>query len=127
MAAMVTSLSKTWVTAAAVALEQDEGVQSHPLAASDPSLIVQIMAGGLAYHLVVGPGVRLNIGCHETPTVTIRQSHAVATAVAEGIRSAREAFIAGDLRVEGDVEALMTLRPLLDHIDIAFASVRTAS
>jgi predicted lipid carrier protein YhbT len=123
---MVRTLSKEWVASAAEVLAGDANVQNHPGAACDPSVIVQIAAGDLAYHLVVGPGVRLQIGYHDKPTVTIRQSHAVAANVASGTRSAREAFIAGELRVDGDAEALMVLRPLLDHIDVALAGLRTA-
>jgi predicted lipid carrier protein YhbT len=114
---MVLSAMHEWVTTAADVLARDAGVQKHPVASATAGVVVQIVAGDLAYHLVVGPGVGLFHGRHDAPTVTIRQRGSVAAAVASGVRSAREAFVAGDLRVTGDVEQLMVLRPLLDHID----------
>jgi len=56
--------------------------------------------------------------------VTFTQDAAVAAAVARGERSARSAFILGEIRVGGDVSLLMDLGPALADLGDVFAPAR---
>lgn len=60
------------------------------------------------YHLVLGPeGDRAHPGAAAAPDVTFRLTAATAEAIRSGRRSAEEAFLAGDLDLDGDVTTLV--------------------
>lgn len=60
------------------------------------------------YHLVLGPdGDRAHAGAAPAPDVTFRLTAATAEAIRSGERSAEEAFLAGDLDLEGDATAIV--------------------
>jgi hypothetical protein len=78
-----------------------------------------------AYHLVLGTGpARARQGHADTPTITFRQGRATAAAIASGASSAQAAFMAGDLRLGGRVDLLLTHHGALTELDDVFADVR---
>jgi hypothetical protein len=63
-------------------------------------------------------------GRAEDPTVTFTQDRATAEAVTRGDLSAQGAFMAGHMRIRGDLRALVAQQDTLLHVDDVFASVR---
>lgn len=77
------------------------------------------------WHLVLDDGeVAVRPGPAEHADVSFTQDAAVASAVARGERSARSAFIVGDIQVGGDVSKLIELGPVLAGLGDVFAAVR---
>jgi hypothetical protein len=78
----------------------------------------------VTYHLTLDDcAIGVQPGTSEAPTVTFTQSRETAAAVASGRRSAQEAFMAGDIRVGGDVTALIEQRDALRAFDEVMAGV----
>ncbi|HSL58933.1 MAG TPA: SCP2 sterol-binding domain-containing protein [Acidimicrobiales bacterium] len=108
---------------------------SAPLAAATADLdlvIEQVVTGGpdgdVAFHLVLRGGeARAVAGRADAPTITFTQPWAVARAVARGEESAQGSFMSGDLRVGGDVAALIAHQGALAGLDDVFADVRAAT
>lgn len=112
-------LSPEWIAAldaaAAAAGEVVPGV----------TLTVQQIVGDVTYHVRIADGrVRVHEGRAPDADVTFRQDPAVAAAIARGERSAQAAFMAGELRVGGDLTALMTHQAAFAALDDVFAAVR---
>ena len=61
------------------------------------------------------------------PDVRLTSSRATAAAIASGQRAALDAFIAGDLRLGGDVRRLIDERAALEAMGDVFAAVREAT
>ncbi|NLV57043.1 MAG: SCP2 sterol-binding domain-containing protein [Acidimicrobiales bacterium] len=77
------------------------------------------------WHVVLDDGeVAIRPGPADDADVTFTQDAAVAAAVARGERSARSAFILGEIRVGGDVSLLMDLGPALADLGDVFAPAR---
>lgn len=84
--------------------------------------------GDRTYHLVLRDGdVRVVDGPAEAPTVTFTQPWSIARAVARGETSAQGAFMGGDLRVGGDVGALLAHQAAIARLDDVFADVRAST
>lgn len=82
-------------------------------------------SGEVAYRVVLDDGpTRVVAGRADDPTVTFTQSYDTARAVASGATSAQVAFMAGDLRLGGRVDQLLTHHAALSGIDDVFADVR---
>jgi SCP-2 sterol transfer family len=82
-------------------------------------------AGEVAYAATVGDGtVVIRVGRAERPDVTFSEDWATAAAIARGALSAQEAFMAGRLRVAGDMAALLRHGPALGRLADAFAEVQ---
>ena len=78
----------------------------------------------IAYHLTLADrSIGVQAGASDAPTVTFTQSRETAAAVASGRRSAQEAFMAGDIRVGGDVTALIQQREAFRAFDEVMAGV----
>jgi putative sterol carrier protein len=98
--------------------------------AADESLTVQQVvaeAGGepVRWALRVGGGrVAVEPGGVAEPDVTLTTDRATATALARGELAITDAFMAGRLRVAGDLRTLMRAGGVLGALDEAFASVR---
>lgn len=71
-----------------------------------------------------GGKVRVTAGRAETPDLTFTQDHATAVAIHRGELSAQAAFVAGRLRVEGDVQAAAAQAGALAALDDIFGGVR---
>jgi predicted lipid carrier protein YhbT len=77
------------------------------------------------YHLVVADGrIAVRRGPAEDAQVSFRQDLVTAWAIASGRASAQRAFMAGHLRVGGDLNALVANRDVFTALDQATASVR---
>lgn len=92
--------------------------------ADAPRVVVQtvVTADGdtpeVAYHLVLeGSTVAVRRGRADQPTATFTQDRRTAEDVASGRRRAQEAFMAGDVQVTGDVNALIEHRDALAVFD----------
>jgi putative sterol carrier protein len=98
--------------------------------AADASLTVQQVvaeAGGepVRWALRVGGGrVAVEPGGVAEPDVTLTTDRATATALARGELAITDAFMAGRLRVAGDLRTLMRAGGVLGALDEAFAAVR---
>jgi hypothetical protein len=117
-------LSDEWLTAVASAARR---VTVDP--PSSEKLVVQTVitdVGGpeFAYHLeLAGSTLDVQPGRSDSATVTFTQTRDTARAVASGDRSAQEAFMAGDIRVGGDVTALIQRRDSFRAFDEVMTGV----
>jgi putative sterol carrier protein len=117
-------LSVQWIAEAAEAVARHPGVQAQ----SSQPLVIEVITGDVAYHVVAANGrVELVGGRTTHPDVVFTQSVQVARAVARGETRAQEAFVTGALRISGRADALVAARPLLEAIDAALAPVRAAT
>lgn len=87
-------------------------VSSAPPPSIDDRIVLQTEVSGLGetrvYQIAIGPGsCHVVSGEQEPPTVTFRQTRAIAVAIAEGRTSSHEAFMLGQLQVSGDTRALI--------------------
>ena len=81
--------------------------------------------GDVVYHVVLGTGgATIRAGGVAQPDVTFRQSYATAAAVAQGTRSAKEAFLAGEVRVGGNVTRLIGRDHAFTALERALATLR---
>jgi putative sterol carrier protein len=84
--------------------------------------------GEVAYSIRVGDGVvRVEAGRAGTADVTFTQPVAVARAIARGELSAQAAFLAGDLRVGGDLGTVLEGSRALAALADVFAPARAAT
>lgn len=95
-----------------------------------PRVVVQTVITGddgepeVAYHLVLdGSTVAVHRGRADRPTVTFTQHRRTAEAIASGRRGAQAAFMAGDVRLTGDVTALIEHRDALAAFDEVMRAV----
>ena len=68
--------------------------------------------------------VAVEAGGVRDPDVTLTADKATATALARGDLAVTDAFMAGRLRIAGDLRALLRAGGVLGTVDAAFASVR---
>jgi putative sterol carrier protein len=73
---------------------------------------------------VAGGRVAVEVGGVADPDVTLTTDRATATALARGELAVTDAFMAGRLRVAGDLRSLLRAGGALGAVDAAFASVR---
>ena len=80
----------------------------------------------MAYHLEVHDGdVRLEPGVAPQPTVTFIQDWDTASAIGKGELSAQGAFMAGRIRVRGDLPKLVECRDVFGDLDDVLADLRS--
>ena len=127
---MARYLSPEWIDAVAAAAEASSDLRE---AAEGVHLTVQQRVtggpdGDVEFHLVLDDGkVAVRAGVAPAPDVTFVQDHDTAVAVATGRLAAQEAFMAGRLRVGGDVQRLMREKAALVGLDRVLADVRAAT
>jgi hypothetical protein len=126
---MVDYLSPAWFEAADAALSADPRLAE---ATGGVHLVLQQSvddpAPGVTWHIRIDDGsVHLVPGLAEDATVTFRCDRATAEAVHEGRTSAQAAFMAGHLRVGGDVGALLAHQELLSRLNDVLAHLRAAA
>jgi hypothetical protein len=123
-------LSDEWVAALDAAAQQSSALRT---ATSGAHLVVQHVVTGtpdgeVSYYVVIDDGVvRFRPGAADEPTVTFRQDHATAVAVAKGELSAQAAFLNGTMAVRGDLTTLATHGNALTGVDGALDAVRAAT
>jgi hypothetical protein len=84
--------------------------------------------GEVAYAVRVADGcVRVEPGRAADAVVTFTQLRSVAAAIARGERSAQSAFLAGDLRVGGDLAAVLEGSRALAALADVFAPARATT
>jgi len=121
-------LSDEWIAAldqAAGTLGDDGDDDSGAAPVVIQHVVVDGPEGVRRYHLVVtGTRVAVREGQAEHPTLTFTEDYATAVAVSDSRISAQAAFMAGRLRVGGDLDALATVTPVLTKFGAAIRSVR---
>jgi hypothetical protein len=81
--------------------------------------------GSVVYHLAVDSGrIRASSGPAPDPTVRFTQSYDTAKSIAAGGSSAQVAFMRGDLKVAGNVAALIDGVPVFEELDRVLGPVR---
>lgn len=120
---MPTFASDEWIALLDEAARDDDGIRS---ATTDAAITIeQVLTDGASWHMVIDHGdVRVRAGRATASTVTFTQDRATAAAIARGDDSAQAAFLRGDLRVGGDIGALVAAAAVLDRLGDVFAAVR---
>ncbi|MEM7142165.1 MAG: SCP2 sterol-binding domain-containing protein [Actinomycetota bacterium] len=81
--------------------------------------IEQRITDTATWHLIVADGTATaDVGPIDDPDVTITVAATTATEIARGERSAQRAFLDGDLRIGGDVDALLRHRDVLSALAV---------
>lgn len=81
--------------------------------------------GEVTYHLRLSPtGSSAASGRAADPTVTFTQTYETAMAIATGASGAQAAFMGGDLRIGGQVDALVRNQPVFAGLDDLLAPLR---
>jgi predicted lipid carrier protein YhbT len=121
-------LSDEWVAALDAALTRDPELADR---VADARLVVQYVveaddaAPARCYHLAIADGaVRARSGPAPDPSVVFTTDRVTAAAIAAGRERAQVAFMAGRLRLGGDVTALLVNRELLARLDDLTGTVR---
>jgi len=82
--------------------------------------------GDVAYHVDVHDGaVRIAAGVAADATVTFIQDWDTASAIGKGELSAQGAFMAGRIRVRGDLPRLVSAGDVFGHLDDVLADLRS--
>lgn len=119
---MVRYLSDEWLVEAAAALE------GAPALSSSVTVGYRVEGGpdgDRRYRIASRPdGLVLEPG-DDDADVTLIQPWETACAVARGTRSAQRAFLDGDVRIAGDVRAVLGLAPELASIEDRLAGLRS--
>jgi putative sterol carrier protein len=123
-------LSPAWLSALQDAADASSTL---PGATAGMHLVVQqVVTGGpdgdVAYHVIVDDGrTTVRAGRADDPTITFTQDRDTARAVSRGELSAQGAFMAGRIRIRGDLPALVAQQDALLRVDDIFASVRATT
>jgi putative sterol carrier protein len=119
-------LSPAWFDAADAAVRADAGLAD---AGRGIHLVLQQTVDdpdpGTTWHIRIDDGaVSLVVGAADDATVTFHCDRATALDVHQGRTSAQAAFMAGNLRVGGDVGALLAHQELLAGLTDVLAPLR---
>jgi len=121
-------LSREWLEAAQWAIDANTSVRE---AVSGADFVVQhVVTGGsdgdVTYHVRVGvDGVRICAGEAPDPTVVFTEDYDTAAAIGRGELSAQAAFMAGRIRVRGDLPRLVEQNSAFSDIEDALAGLRS--
>jgi putative sterol carrier protein len=121
-------LSREWLDAAQRAIDASASLRD---AASGAEFVVQhVVTGGskgdVLYHVRVGQdGVRVCNGEAPDPTVVFTEDYSTAAAIGRGEISAQAAFMAGRIRVRGDLPRLVEQSGAFSEIEDALAELRS--
>ena len=124
MRCMARFLSPAWLDDLAAAAAGAAGPDDEPFT------LQQVVLGDpdVAWAVTVGAGkVAVEVGRHDSATVTFTQDAATAAAIHRGELSAQAAFMTGRLRVGGDVRVLLERQGALADLDDVFGPVRRAT
>jgi hypothetical protein len=121
--------SDPWFDEAAARLAGDEELAG--LSRGVHLVVEQTVTDGpvsTVWHIRVADGeVELRRGPADDPTVTFSCDAATADAIRQGTTSTQSVFMAGDLRVGGDVGALLRHQELLGSLAVALGPLRTGA
>jgi hypothetical protein len=121
-------LSPQWLDAAQRAIDANTSVRE---ATAHADFVVQhVVTGGsggdVTYHVLAGDGrVRICLGEAPDPTVVFTEDYSTAAAIGRGELSAQAAFMAGRIRVHGDLRRLVQQSGAFDEIEDALAGLRS--
>jgi putative sterol carrier protein len=125
---MARFLSDEWIAALDAAATAAQDVPDAPGDDIEVAQVVEHPDGEVAYRFCLEGGrLRIRPGRGDRPTVTLRQDLATATDIARGERSAQQAFMAGEIRIGGDLDALIEAQGALTAYDAALEPVRSAT
>lgn len=117
-------LSDDWLNALDAAARARPRPEDDPLA-SVRLTIDQVVLGGPTWRLSIDHGsLSVQVDPDGEPDVRLTSDRETAKAIASGERPALDAFISGDLRLGGDVRALLDNRGALESVGDLFAGVR---
>lgn len=123
---MIPYLSEEWFEAAGAAIASS--IELRAASAGVQLTLQQSVIDGeetLVWHVHFADGVvGLHRGATPSPTVTFSCDRATAEAVRNGEHSAQSAFMAGNLRIGGDVRLLLDNSELLSSLHDALAPLR---
>lgn len=92
------------------------------------TVVIEQHVDDVAYQVSIGSdGCGAMLGTGLTPTVVYRQTRDTAVAIARQERTAHEAFMLGDLVVEGDPNALAEALPALEWLGATIAPLQEAT
>ena len=127
-------LSDEWITAFDDVVQHHEGLRA---ATADHHLVIQF---SVAPSVVDGPGDTVDYavvldhgdnhvvaGTHPAPDITLRTDRRTAAAIAGHHESAQSAFMAGRLRLGGDIRVLIANQQVLAGIDDCAAGLRSVT
>lgn len=118
-------LSDEWIEALDAAARDHVGLRA---AARGADLVLQQTitdADRTTYRIELRDGdVRVRSGSVDAPTVSLSTDRSTAAAIARGEASAQVAFMNGNLRLGGNITALLDHHELLAGLDDVFADVR---
>jgi putative sterol carrier protein len=118
-------LSDEWIAALDLAAEH---VEVDPTLSLVLQQVVDDPDGTVTYHVIFDGGrVRVRPGPAPEPTVTFTVDRPTAEAIAAGEQSAQSAFMAGRLRLTGDVTVLLDAHEALERLAGLFAEVRAST
>ena len=119
---MLRYLSDEWLAEADAALA---GLAPLPRPLTVGFVVTGGPDGDRSYRIRLGPEqVRLWSGREDAP-VALVQAWSTARAIAQGERSAQRAFLDGDIRIDGDVTALLGHQQALAGIEDRLADLRS--
>ena len=117
-------LSDDWLAELDAAARARRPADDDPLATVDLS-IDQVVTDGPTWRLRVEHGaLRVEADPEGEPDVRLSADRATVASIASGARPALDAFIAGDLRLGGDVRMLLDNRAALETLGELFAGIR---
>ena len=123
-------LSPEWLEAAQQAVATDASLAT---ATKDVQLTVQQVvtggpAGDAAFHVTIDDGaVRVARGEAVDATVTFIQDWETASAISRGDLSAQGAFMAGRVRIRGDLPKLIEYGNVFGEVSDVFAGLRVST
>jgi putative sterol carrier protein len=125
-------LSPEWLDAAQRAIDASNSMRKATAAseAAADFVVQHVVTGGgdgdLTYHVLAGAdGVRIRRGEALDPTVVFTEDYGTAAAIGRGELSAQAAFMAGRIRVHGDLRRLVEQGDAFDEIEEALADLRS--
>ncbi|MGH9165922.1 MAG: SCP2 sterol-binding domain-containing protein [Acidimicrobiales bacterium] len=122
---MASYLSESWFEEVRAAV----AAATPPVVAGDGVTLQQVVTGGpdgeVRYWLRVAEGAAsVERGDAERPDATVTSSYETAAAVHQRQRSVEQAFLAGELRLAGDLAVLVAHQAALAGLDAAVDAVR---
>ena len=122
---MARFLTPAWVAELAAAAEGVDLELGEPLTVQQVGVDGSGPEAAVRWALrVTDGGVAVVAGEVPDPDVTLTTDRATAVAVARGEEAVPDAFMAGRLRLAGDLRALFRAGAVLGAVDAAFAAVR---
>lgn len=121
---LVEFLSDEWLAALDASAKARVPADDDPLGDVELS-IDQVVSGGPTWRLRIDHGAVSVVPDPEgEPDIRLTGSRETVAAIASGTRPALDAFIAGDLRIGGDVRTLLEQRAALETLGELFAGIR---